>query len=73
MINGSPARPEDVNKYTETKGTSSFTLTIHNTDITDAGDYRCRNNFDESSLKRLNIECKFLVYLIIFILLLQIE
>ncbi|XP_060575286.1 protein amalgam-like [Ruditapes philippinarum] len=51
-------RPEDNNKYTETIGTSSFTLTIHNTDITDGGDYRCKNGFDQSQFKRLKIECK---------------
>ena len=64
MINGGVVRDEDRNKYTETRGTSSFTLTIHNTDITDAGDYRCINGFDESSFKRLNIECKFILCLI---------
>jgi hypothetical protein len=58
LINGAVVRPVDNNKYTETRGTSSFTLTIHNTDITDEGDYRCKNGFDETSLKRLNIECK---------------
>ena len=65
MINGNPVRPEDKNKYTEKRGTSLFTLTIHNTDITDAGDYRCSNGFDESSFKRLNIECKFIFPLFI--------
>ncbi|XP_060588057.1 hemicentin-1-like [Ruditapes philippinarum] len=58
VANGVAVRPEDNNKYTDSKGTSSFTLTIHNTNITDGGDYKCRNGFDESQLKRLNIECK---------------
>ncbi|XP_060588060.1 uncharacterized protein LOC132743546 [Ruditapes philippinarum] len=58
VLNGGVVRPEDNNKYTETRGTSSFTLTIHNTDITDEGNYKCSNGFDETPLKRLNIECK---------------
>ncbi|XP_060607475.1 uncharacterized protein LOC132759677, partial [Ruditapes philippinarum] len=58
VINGVVVRPEDNNKYTETRRTSPFTLTIHNTDITDEGDYRCSNGFDKSQPKRINIECK---------------
>ncbi|XP_060600120.1 V-set and immunoglobulin domain-containing protein 10-like [Ruditapes philippinarum] len=58
VINGGVVRPEDNNKYTETRRTSSLTLTIHNTSITDEGDYKCKNGFDESQLKRLNVECK---------------
>jgi hypothetical protein len=60
VINGAVVSPEDNNKYTETSGTSSFTLTIHNTDITDGGHYRCKNGFHESQFKRLKIECRFL-------------
>ncbi|XP_060563533.1 cell adhesion molecule 2-like [Ruditapes philippinarum] len=58
VINGLISRPEDNNKYTETRGTSSFTLTIHNTDFNDGGYYKCRNDFEYSGLKYLNIECK---------------
>jgi hypothetical protein len=54
VINGIPG---DNNKYTQATGNATFTLTIHNTDITDGGDYKCSNGFDESQLKRLNIEC----------------
>lgn len=56
--NGAVVRPEDSNKFTETRGSTSFTLTIHNTDINDWGEYRCQNGFDQSQPVHLNLECK---------------
>ncbi|XP_053372613.1 hemicentin-1-like isoform X1 [Mercenaria mercenaria] len=58
IINGTAVKPEDWNKYKETRGTLSFNLTIHNTSISDEGYYRCGNNFYRSSSVRLKIECQ---------------
>ncbi|XP_060568885.1 hemicentin-1-like, partial [Ruditapes philippinarum] len=58
VINGGAVVPDDHNKYTESKQASSFTLTINNTDSSDEGYYKCRNGFNDSQDKHLNIQCK---------------
>ena len=59
VMDGSSIAPEDISKYSEIKDSSSTILTIHNTDITDEGYYRCCiRYFDRSLSKHLNIECK---------------